>query len=1182
METALDKKQEIDDKYRNDFVQKIQGNAEPKRGKNVIIRKTKKRDPSKDELAENFTPPVPSVEQPVLTGRLNEKLIELVDTLGNIMAKKGEPFRSRAYKKAQESLIVYPDEITVENYQNLQSLPGVGETIIKKFKEYVNTGTLRVLEREKNDPRNIFSDIYGVGPKKADELVEKHDIKTLEQLKEKQESVLNNKQKVGLKYYEDILKRIPRGEIVEFEEIFKETFDSVKTGGADFEIVGSYRRGAKTSGDIDIIITSDDKKVFVDFVDKLIEKEIITSDGVLSRGGTKSLVVAKLPNSDTARRVDFMYTSKQEYPFAILYFTGSKYFNTVMRGRALSMGYTLNEHGFHVMDGKKKGAKFDRIFADEKEIFQFLKMIYKEPHERVDGRSVVPLPGSPQVEIPQEIKTAIENPPPQKEAPKKKTKIFTQKNRSEEKAEKERLKAQEKMRKLEQKEAAEKEKENVKQMVLKEKQEEKTKKKREKQEEKTKKKREKQEEKTRKKREKQEEKDKKNKTVKNKPPISNKMPVIKIKKTKQCPLCKTQPLTVDTKDPVLHAIEHYKTGGLSVLENLNEKTLNAMLVKTNEVYRNLGPDEQSLISDNQYDILEDYIKKKYPKNSIVGKIGAPVEKNKVKLPYQMASMDKIKPDTNALPTWKAKYKGPYVLSCKLDGVSGLYTTEGDKPSLYTRGDGKVGQDITHFVSYIDLPKDKDIVVRGEFIMKKDVFKSKYSSKFANARNLIAGTVNRITMTDTVKDMDFVAYEVIKPDIKPSEQMVKLKELGFNTVLNEIMTEIDNDELSKRLVSWRENYEYEIDGVIVTNDKIYKRQTGNPDHSFAFKMVLSDQMAETKVLDVEWNASKDGYLKPRVRIEPVHLSGVKIEYATGFNGSFIEKNKIGVGAVIELIRSGDVIPYIRNVITPAEHPLMPTVEYIWNDKHVDIMLKNKDDDETVRNKNIALFFKGIDVDGLGEKNVVKIIDTGFDTIPKILKMTKEQLLSVDGFKEKMAIKVRDGIKEKIEKASLSKLMAVSNMFGRGFSDKKVELILEEYPDILTSTETPEQKITKLKSVKGMALKTAEPFVNNIPTFLGFLQECELTDKLKTINISKKEAKDESHPLFKKNIVMSGGRDKELEKKLKDIGASLSSSVNSKTFAVITPDTDSKTGKVATARELKIQILSPEEFKNKFKL
>jgi len=1195
METPLDIKQDIDDKYRNDFVNMIQGNREPKRGKFVTIRKTKKRDLSKGEIIDHFSPPVQSVEQPVLTGRLNEKFIELMDKLGNIMTKKGEPFRARAYKKAQESLIVHPDEINEHNYQDLGPLPGIGETILKKMKEYITTGTLRLLEREQNDPRNIFSDIYGVGPKKANELVEKHEISTLEQLKEQQDKVLNDKQKVGLKYYEDILKRIPRSEIVEFEQIFKESFDTVKTVDSRFEIVGSYRRGAKTSGDIDIIVTSNDKKVFEQFIDHLIERSVITKDGLLSRGSTKSLVVAKLPSSSTARRVDFMYTSKDEYPFAILYFTGSKYFNTVMRGRALSMGYTLNEHGFHHMDGKKKGGKLDRIFADEKEIFQFLKMVYKEPHERVDGSSVVPVQGSPKIETP-EIEKIVISETDQIEGSKKKTKNFTRKNRSEEKTEKQRVKENEKLRKLQLREAVIKEKEEVKKIKEKEKKEEKekkkeekTRKKREKADEKTRKKREKVEENTRKKREKAEEKtrkkiekEKKNKTIKNKS-IVNDMPKIKAPKkqsTQTCPICKTHPLNIDTKDPTMHAIEHFKTGGISVLENLNEKTLNAMLVKTNEVYRNLGPNEHPLITDNQYDILEDYIKEKYPKNTVVGKIGATVEKNKITLPYKMASMDKIKPDTKALSSWKSKYNGPYVLSCKLDGVSGLYTTEGDKPGLYTRGDGNVGQDITHYIPYLNLPTEKGIVVRGEFIMKKNTFRAKYADKFANARNLIAGTVNRVTINDTVNDMDFIVYEVIKPELKPSDQMKKLQELNFKTVQNKIHDDITNEELSKYLVSWRQDYEYEIDGVIVTNDKIYNRKSGNPDHSFAFKMVLSDQIAETKVVDVEWNASKDGYLKPRVRIEPIHLNGVKIEYATGFNGSFIEKNKIGLGAIIELIRSGDVIPYIRSVITPADQPLMPTVEYIWNDKHVDIMLKNKDEDETVRNKNIALFFKGIDVDGLGEKNVVKIIDSGFDTIPKILRMNKEQLLSVDGFKEKMAAKVYDGIKEKIEKASLSKLMAVSNMFGRGFSDKKVELILEEYPDVLTSHESEEQKIAKLKAVKGMALKTAEPFVKNIPVFLGFLQDCELTGKLTSSSSKPKATIDESHVLFKKNIVMSGSRDKELEKKLKDLGASLGSSVNSKTFAVITPDVDSTTGKVATARELKIQIFTSEDFTNKF--
>ena len=78
------------------------------------------------------------------------------------------------------------------------------------------------------------------------------------------------------------------------------------------------------------------------------------------------------------------------------------------------------------------------------------------------------------------------------------------------------------------------------------------------------------------------------------------------------------------------------------------------------------------------------------------------------------------------------------------------------------------------------------------------------------------------------------------------------------------------------------------------------------------MVLSDQIAEAKVVDVIWTPSKDGYLKPRVRIEPINLGGVTIEFATGFNGAFIKDNKIGIGATIEIIRSGDVIPHIKAV------------------------------------------------------------------------------------------------------------------------------------------------------------------------------------------------------------------------------------------------------------------------------
>lgn len=635
------------------------------------------------------------------------------------------------------------------------------------------------------------------------------------------------------------------------------------------------------------------------------------------------------------------------------------------------------------------------------------------------------------------------------------------------------------------------------------------------------------------------------------------------------------------EDAIIRAIDNYKHNGISVLNMLQEDTLLSMLHRANEVYRNLGPNDVLLMSDNQYDILEGYMKKKYPKNKGLGKIGAPVERNKVTLPYHMASMDKIKPDTAALPAWKSKYAGPYVISCKLDGVSGLYSTENGVNKLYTRGDGTVGQDISHFLPYLKLPVVENTVVRGEFIMAKSVFNAKYKDQFANPRNLIAGTINRLNVNDVVYDITFVAYEVLIPSLRPSEQMKYLEDNKFTTVRNSTRDDITNEQLSSLLVQWRGDYEYEIDGVIVTNDKIYPRKTGNPDHSFAFKMVLSDQMAETHVVDVHWTASKDGYLKPRVQIEPVHLSGVKIEYATGFNGAFIKNNRIGIGALINIIRSGDVIPYIKEVITPAEEGKMPDVPYIWNASEVDVMLEDKDSDMGVMEKNITGFFRGIGVDGLSEGNVKRIMEAGFDTVATIVRMTPDDFLTIDGFKEKMATKIHSGIETRIKEASIATLMAASNMFGRGFSTKKIGLILDEYPDILISSESIDDKKRRLAEVKGMASKTAENFVDNIPKFIGFLQETGLEGKLEvTAAASSAPTAKPEHILYKKSIVMSGTRDKELEAILDKIGALLGSAVSSNTYIVVTPDVNSTSSKLVQARKLSIPIMTPAEFREKY--
>lgn len=993
----------------------------------------------------------------------NEQFSKVLGQLHTMMVSKGEPFRARAYKKAQETIMSITTPIT--DLKQLKGKPGIGETILQKLDEYIKTGTLQMIEREKSNPIYIFTQIYGIGPKKAKELVEKHNIKTITELRKNQD-ILNDKQKIGLEYYEDILQRIPRSEIDEYKNALQDVFDDVEKNykGSSFEIVGSYRRGAKDSGDIDIILTNsqNDNKLLDDFVDKLQKKGLVIE--ILSKGDIKSLTIGRLNTSKPARRLDFMYASPEEYAFSILYFTGSASFNTVMRQQALNIGYSMNEHGLYKMMNGKKTSKLDMFFKTEKDIFDFLKMEYKAPEERIDGTAV-------------KIVEDMDGTTKTKQAKK-----------------------------------------------------------------------------------------------------TLKKPKLKI---------------LETYSSEIHGNNFIKEG-IDYLHTLDEKTLIELLRDSNDAYYNKTP----FLTDTQFDILKEYIESKYPKNKAIKEIGAPIEKNKVKLPYFMGSMDKIKPDTTALTKWISKYKGPYILSAKLDGISALYyiDTNTNTRKLYTRGNGIEGQDISHLLPYLDLPDiskspktsvtvtDSQIyAIRGELIMKKHTFDTKYSKEASNSRNLVAGIVNSKTPSPSkYKDVDFVAYEVIEPHIKPSIQFDYLKTNGFIYAQNQSIekSKISNSYLSETLISWRENYEYEIDGVIVAQDSIFERKKGNPEHAFAFKMVLSDQVVEAKVVDVLWTPSKDGYLKPRIRIEPVIIGGAKIEYATAFNGAFVEEKKIGIGAVIQLVRSGDVIPHIMDVITPAPQAKMPDVEYIWNDTHVDILLVDAGSDEIVREKTITAFFVGLGVTGLSSGNIRRIISAGFDTIPKILHMKEIDFLKVDGFKDKMAKKVYTSIRTQIEKATLSKLMSVSNIFGRGMGEKRIDVVLEKYPNILTDTKTTHtQKIENIIKLSGFAKKTAELFVSNIDRFLKFIEEAGLQHKLK-IKTDVTVEKDESHPLFGKSIVMTGFRDKTIEERIKSYGGKIGSSVSKNTFIVLVKDLDETTGKAGKAKKLGVTLMLPEQFNKKY--
>ena len=170
-------------------------------------------------------------------------------------------------------------------------------------------------------------------------------------------------------------------------------------------------------------------------------------------------------------------------------------------------------------------------------------------------------------------------------------------------------------------------------------------------------------------------------------------------------------------------------------------------------------------------------------------------------------------------------------------------------------------------------------------------------------------------------------------------------------------------------------------------------------------------------------------------------------------------------------------------------------------------------------------------------------------------------------------------KELNNQTLPSLMGASNIFGRGLGTKRIIAIMDEYPNILTSSESQEEKLEKISQLDGFKDKTARLFVPYIPKFIKFLKDIKQTNKLSQVTVKNV---DKSHPLYNKKIVITGFRDKELQQKLDKIGVKLGTSVSKKTFAVLVKDLDDDTGKADKARALEVQLMTPEMFKKKYSI
>lgn len=626
--------------------------------------------------------------------------------------------------------------------------------------------------------------------------------------------------------------------------------------------------------------------------------------------------------------------------------------------------------------------------------------------------------------------------------------------------------------------------------------------------------------------------------------------------------------------------------GIEYVKTFEEYRLERLLKTADDVYYNDGksvkPTIRSLFStfmtDFIYDELYEYFKSTYPNNPYSHKVGAPIlhaSERKVLLPFSMMSLDKIKPDKT--DKWINKENNPvFLISEKLDGMSCALIDKDGVRKLYTRGDGKEGQDISHLLRGIkNLPPiEENITVRGELIMPVSIFNKYYADKNPNPRNLVGGLLTRKEVAKELKHVHFVAYSMPTTEkYTPFLAFEYLKARGFLTATHILVKrdKISVDFLTNLFKESRETSIYDVDGIVVSRNIYEKPTDSNPKLTVAFKTLLDEQAKKTTVTKVVWRVSKNGLLKPVVHFTPIVLEGATIQKATGHNAKFICDNGIGKDAIILVSRSGGVIPRVEKVINSIDDPELPTdIPYEWNKSKVEIYCPEAKTLDDVKILRIMTFFKSIGADNLREGTISRIYKSGHTSVSQFFSLDKEDLLCIDGFKEVLAEKMLKNIHIASRTCTMSQVLYGSTCFSRELGVKRMREIMKHVPHFMTMERAEIQRT--LSTVNGFGEKTILAFLRGLPKFKKFYSKIENFLEIQ------EERKETGGKFTGKIFVFSGVRDKDLESLIESNGGTVGSSISLKTSVLIVKDPNSNSSKLNKAKELGITICGIDSFKS----
>ncbi len=647
------------------------------------------------------------------------------------------------------------------------------------------------------------------------------------------------------------------------------------------------------------------------------------------------------------------------------------------------------------------------------------------------------------------------------------------------------------------------------------------------------------------------------------------------------------------------------------MERMKE-LINILNKASYEYYQN----NSSKLSDFEYDKLYDELVNLEKNTGIVlansptQNVGYTVLSNltKIKHDEKILSLDKTK-EPEKLKSWLENKEG--MLSWKLDGLTiVLKYNNGELVQAITRGNGEVGEDITHNAKvFKNIPlkisyKD-ELVVRGEGIISFSDFKRineelDEDESYKNPRNLCSGTVRQLNSEICAKrNVMFYGFTVFKSNgvdfgDKKSNQLLWLKSLGFDTVYNKI---VNADNIIESIYEFENKIpenDFATDGLVLTYDSIsYSSSLGTtakfPKDSIAFKW--KDETAETVLRNIEWNTSRTGLINPVAVFDSVELEGTTVNRASVHNVSILEDLKLGIGDTIKVYKANMIIPQIAENITKSSNYEIPTncpvcggeteVRTIRDGKALYCTNPNCSA-QRIRSLSHFVSRDAMNIEGFSEETIKKFVEKGFiSDYTDIYSIEKfaEDIKNMDGFGEKSYNNLIKSI-ENSKKPELPNFIYALGINHVGLSNAKLLCKNINYD------------INKLFTISQQELVEIDGFgdviAHSICSYFSDSKNKELIDKILNI-ISFAEvyvsSELENINVKEKTFVITGDLNefknrKELQGKIEALGGKVTGSVTKKTDYLINNDILSESSKNKKAKELGIPIITEEQFIKEF--